>query len=177
MLNRINLTGIIKAHLKTLRSLNQTAEDSSVYWGDKVIFFAFPIILSCALSLSKVNLSSQVSNLIAIISIFGGFLFNLLAIIYSYIDKINTPDASYIKKRFANEINSNISFCILLSIFIVLLLLFYSVIQNKNQHDILIWISLFAEFIIYFLLTIFFLTLLMVLSRVFILLQKEGKGI
>ena len=174
MWNRINLIGIVRAHLKTLRSLNQPTGDTSIYWRDKVTFIAVPIFLSCVLSVSGINLMLQVPNLIAIISIFGGFLFNLLAIIYSYIDKIKSPDASYIKKRFANEINSNISFCILSSIFIVLLLLFYSVIQNKNQYDILIWLSLFTEFVIYCLLGVFFLTLLMILSRVFVLLQKEG---
>lgn len=176
MFHRISILDIIKAHFRTLRSLNQSVGDKSIYWRDIITFFALPIILSYIFYILKLNLNSQVSNLIAIISIFGGFLFNLLAIIYSYIDKINVPTASIIKKKFANEINANISFCILLSIFIVLLLLAYSFFPASHCGILLTYASQLVEYLIYYLLILFFLTLLMVLSRVFTLLQKEGQG-
>lgn len=174
MFNRIKLWPIIKAHLKTLRSINRPVEDTSIYWRDLTTFFVAPLIIAITLYIMKLNLNSQVSNLIAIISIFGGFLFNLLAIIYTYLDKIKTDTTDKVKQIFAKEINANISFCILLSILVVLLLLAYSLIPSSVILFI-VCARRYIEFIIYYLLILFFLTLFMVLSRVFVLLQVEGK--
>ena len=162
MFNRIDIIKIIKAHARTLRDLNQKIDDNTIYWRDILTFLIWPAILSYIFYILKLNLVSQIANLIAIISIFGGFLFNLLAIIYSYIDKTKSQFTSEVKRRFASEINANISFCILLSIFIILLLLIFSLLPNNL-------------YIIYYFLILFFLTLLMVLTRVFTLLQKEGE--
>lgn len=175
MFNRIEVKKIILAHVRTLRSLNQLSTNNSIYWRDLLTFLFWPAVLSYLLYILKLDLKSQISNLIAIISIFGGFLFNLLAIIYSFIEKIKTPFASDIKVRFANEINANISFCILLSVFIILLLLIFSLLPTYFYSELITYTSQFLEYTIYYNLILFFLTLLMVLSRVFTLLQKEGK--
>jgi len=174
MFNRINISKIIYAHLKTLRRLDQNKNSESIYWKDTITFFIFPGLLSILLCYLELNVKSQLANLIAIISIFGGFLFNLLAIIYSYTDKINSSNSTPIQKIFVKEINSNISFCILLSIFIVIVLLSYALIPEHNCALIMKYIIHIIEYIIYFLSILFFLTLLMVLSRIFILLEKEG---
>ncbi len=175
MFSRINVKRIIVAHVKTLRSLNQPVESNRIYWKDIMTFLCWPAIISYSLCLMHLNLMSQVSNLIAIISIFGGFLFNLLAIIYSYIDKIKSSFVSGVRKRFAYEINANISFCILLSIFNILLLLIFALMPNKPCYSIIKFAGEVLTYSIYYTLILFFLTLLMVLSRVFVLLQKESE--
>lgn len=177
MFSRINIGSIVKAHLKTLRSLNQPAKDRSIYLPDLLLFFVFPLITTYLIYLFELDFKSQISNLIAIISIFGGFLFNLLAIIYSFIDKIKPTDLTPVKKVYAKELNANISFCIVLSLFIVLFMLIYSLIPIAKFGLILKYIYQFTEYVIIYLLILFFLTLLMVISRIFVVLQKESDNL
>lgn len=88
MLNRIDILSIVKDHLRTLRSLNNTSD--RIYWKDFILFFLIPFTISLILVIKGYNFKTQVSNLISAISIFGGFLFNLLAIIYSQFDKLQS---------------------------------------------------------------------------------------
>ena len=177
MFSRIDIGAIIKAHFKTLRSLNQPIEDKSIYLPDLLTFFICPSVIAYFIYLIELDFKSQISNLIAIISIFGGFLFNLLAIIYSFIDKIKPIDLTPVKKIYAKELNANISFCIVLAIFIILIMLIYSLIPIDKFGVLLRYIYQFAEYIIIYLLILFFLTLLMVVSRIFVLLQKESENL
>lgn len=73
MLDRINILKIIKDHLGTLRSLNQSS--NRIYWKDFLLFFIFPVIVSTLLVWKGYSFKEQLGNLIAAISIFGGFLF------------------------------------------------------------------------------------------------------
>src|SRR5665647_976035 len=134
MFSRINILRIISGHLNTLRSLNQNKDSKSIYLPDFLLFFLFPLLLSGILTYNGIELLTQVSNLIAAISILGGFLFNFLAIIYGAMDKLKEDIAKAgvnnslieFKKIFIKEIHSNISYCILLSIFTVTFLVIYS---------------------------------------------------
>ncbi|QCD61598.1 hypothetical protein [Tenacibaculum maritimum] len=171
MLNRINILKIIKDHLGTLRSLNQSS--NRIYWKDLLLFFIFPIIISTFLVWKGYSFKDQLGNLIAAISIFGGFLFNLLAIIYSQMENIKKDvetEDDKVKERFINEIHINISFCIVLSIFIVLTLLLTTI--DIPEFD---YLEILKKVIIglnYFLMSLFLLTLTMILNRVYILLKK-----
>lgn len=174
MFKRINFKDIISGHLKTLRSLNQTSK--GIYLPDLLLFFVFPILVSGCLTYKKVDLSSQVTNLIAAIAILGGFLFNLLAIIYGAMDKLKIDaEKNPIKKIFIKEIHSNISFCILLSIFSTVFLILYS--YDFPCGQIYCYIKDSLLFLNYFLLLLFFLTLLMILNRVYILLKKDAEDL
>lgn len=173
---RINVNQIISGHLRTLRSLNQTSK--GIYFPDLITFFVFPIALSGYLTYKNIDLLNQVTNIIAAISILGGFLFNLLAIIYGVMDKlkvdIEQPKKginSELKKIFIKEIHSNISYCILLSIFTTTFLLIYS--SDFPCTSIFKIVKQTILFTNYFLLFHFLLTLLMVLNRVYILLKKD----
>ncbi len=78
-----------------------------------------------------------------------------------------------LKKKFVKEIHINISFCIVLSILIVLTLLLTTIDIPDFEFNWLI-----DKIIIgmnYFLMTLFLLTLLMILNRVYILLKKESE--
>ncbi len=141
MLDRINIIKIIKDHLGTLRSLNQTSE--RIYWKDLLLFFIIPIIIASVLVWKDYSFEEELGNLIAAISIFGGFLFNLLAIIYSQMENIKkdaNTENDKVKKRFINEIHINISFCIVLSIFIVITLLLTKIDIPTFEYSS-IWLS------------------------------------
>lgn len=171
MFDRINILKIIKDHLGTMRSLNQSS--NRIYWKDFLLFFVFPIFISTLLVWKGYSFKEQLGNLIAAISIFGGFLFNLLAIIYSQMESIKKDaetEDDKVKKRFINEIHINISFCIVISICIVLTLLLTTIdIPEFEYLDIL---NKIINGLNYFLMILFLLTMTMILNRVYILLKK-----
>ena len=182
MMQRINIYRIVKDHLKTLRSLNQSYNFINI--GDFLLFFIFPSIISLTLNLLNYNFIKQLDNLIASISILGGFLFNLLAIIYSQIENIKTDVEKLgnndknkiereIKNKFINEIHSNISFAIVLSIFLILSLLSITVEIPEFKYKTLVE-NIFI-FINYFLMQLFTLTLLMIINRIYILFKKTAE--
>lgn len=175
MLNRINITSIITDHFSTLKRLNQ--KSNYINFKDVLLFIILPIFISIMLTYKGYGFDDQLGNLITATSIFGGFLFNLLAIIYSQIDSLKKDaeneedELKKIKEKFVKEIHINISFCIVLSIMMVITLLMTTIEIPKFEFQ---WI--FKKIIIgvnYFLMILFMLTLLMVLNRVYILLKKE----
>ncbi|AIN75167.1 hypothetical protein FPG3_07045 [Flavobacterium psychrophilum FPG3] len=181
-MQRINIYRIVKDHLKTLRSLNQSYNFINI--GDFLLFFIFPSIISLTLTLLNYNFIKQLDNLIASISILGGFLFNLLAIIYSQIENIKTDVEKLgnndknkiereIKNKFINEIHSNISFAIVLSLFLILSLLSITIEIPEFKYKTLVE-NIFI-FINYFLMQLFTLTLLMIINRIYILFKKTAE--
>lgn len=171
MLERINIIKIIKDHLGTLRGLNQTSK--RVHWKDLFLFFILPFVIAFLLVWKGYSFEEELGNLIAAISIFGGFLFNLLAIIYSQMESIKkdaTTENDKVKKIFINEIHINISFCIVLSILIVITLLLTKI--DIPQFEYLYILEKLIIGLNYFLMMLFLLTLTMILNRVYILLKK-----
>lgn len=172
MLQRINIFSIIKDHFGTLKSLNQKSK--YINGKDFLLFLIFPVIFAFFLAYKDFNFKEQLGNLIAAISIFGGFLFNLLAIIYSQLDSIKKDakkEDNKLKSKFVKEIHINISFCIVLSIFIVISLLLTTIDIPTFSYDWLVTKIIIG--INYFLMTLFLLTLIMVLNRVYILLNRK----
>lgn len=172
MFERVNIFRIILDHFSTLRSLNQRTK--YLNWKDAILFIGLPLVSSIVLVCKGFSFKEQLGNLIASIAIFGGFLFNLLAIIYGQIENIQkdaVKENDELKKKFVKEIHVNISFCIVLSIIIILTLLLTTV-QIPNWEfkwlleDLIISVN-------YFLLLLFLLTLVMVINRVYLLLKKE----
>lgn len=174
MFKRINIISIIKDHFKTLRSLNQSY--NFIHWKDIILFIVIPLSIAFLITYKGYNFKEQIGNLIAATAIFGGFLFNLLAIIYSQINNIKEDaekEASKMKKKFVKEIHTNISFCIVLSIFIVLSLLLTTIdLPDFKFRKIIEKIFIVIN---YYLMIIFVLTLMMVLNRVYVLLKKDSE--
>src|ERR1035437_10050511 len=172
MFDRINFIKIINAHLSTLRSLND--KSNKIYWVDLVLFFIFPFIVSVLLVYYDISIKELIGELIKSVAIFAAFLFNMLAIIYNSMNQIE-QDAkqSKLKRVFIKEIHANLSFNILIGIFLITTLLIYSELKSNSPIVHLIYSS-FAV-INYFLLILFILTLLMNLNRVFILLNRNIK--
>jgi hypothetical protein len=149
MLTRINITQIITSHLKTLRGLGQKKGIAII---DLLLFIIIPLISALLLAFFNIGFKSLASDIITAISILVGFLFNLLAIIYTSIDKIKIEGRdSEIRKQFVLELHSNISYNILLSISHIPLLLIYKLDVDE------LWFDEFLIGINYFLLLSFFL--------------------
>ncbi|KQS46646.1 MULTISPECIES: hypothetical protein [Flavobacterium] len=171
MLTRINIFGIIKDHFGTLKNF----DTHKTSFGDILLFFIIPIIIAFILTYKEYTFENQLSNLIAGISIFGGFLFNLLAIIYSQLESIEKKTENMhddhlqnLKVRYIKEIHANISFCIILSIAIVLGL-FLTTIDFPKPFKIVFKIIIGID---YFMMMLFALTMLMVINRIYILLKR-----
>lgn len=170
MLSRVNCSKTVRNHYKTLRKFGSTSK--RIYWKDLVLFIIIPVTTAIILAFLKIDLVNQITNLIAAISILGGFLFNLLAIIYNSMENLKKDiGVSEIKKTFAKEIHSNISYNILLAVFCIVILILYNI---ELPHFLYCEIfEYLISFLTYFSLISFFLTLLMVLNRIYILLDKN----
>lgn len=189
---KIKIGKIIKSHYKTFYILENKKEKISV--SSYLLYIVIPLAFSIILTYFGYTMESEINNLIAAISIFGGFLFNLLAIIYTQVDKIliaiekdeikakngelgifDTTKRDLDNKRiFAKEINSNISYSIIVALTIIIFLLLLNVdIAKCIFFDYTHFVKILLIGINYFLLSHFILTLLMIISRVYILLSRD----
>ncbi len=164
MFDKINISRIVKDHLATIKNY----KTGKISLNDIVLFFLFPIIISFIIVFNFILCKDIINILITSFSIFAALLFNLLLIIYDIINKhFNKEDRNLkLKKAFLKEIYSNISFSILVAIVIIVLCLSLFII-NKIPY------RYFIEFIIYYVIVLFILTLFMVLKRIHSLLSKE----
>lgn len=175
MFSRININKIIKAHYKSLSSLN----GEEISFLDLVLFIFTPLIVSIYLGINNISIKSQISNLVTALSILAGFLFNLLAIIHNSLGKIKNEirarslDEDALKLRFANEIHANISYNILIAIITVVSLVLYGLNVEFIDPKINKILLLFLNSICIFLMIHFLFTLLMILNRIYVLLDKE----
>ncbi len=159
MLNKINIKNIIVNHLDSLRNHNS----KKATFDDWFTFFLLPISVSCILIFFKVTLSSEAINIIITsLSILIGLLINVIVLIF---DMIKRDNKNYIKNELLRELLSNISFTILLSIFLIGVTL-SSFLDNNLIKSI-------SFFLVYFLLTNFILTILMILKRIHNLFNNE----
>lgn len=183
--SKIDISQIITDHLKTLRNDNvvSSAENDSVWKdippSDRRTFIYFPIIVGCILGFSY-PLTRELINVYAtMMSIFAGFLFNLLVLC---IDRQKTiqerknipnvvPDMIDKALKSLSELFSNISFMILLSVLILLLVLLVFFIPVNVNNFCLTGVQIGLSWTVYSLFIIFVLTLLMVLKRTYIITQ------
>jgi hypothetical protein len=186
MFGIIDPSRIVSDHLKTLRS----ARNNAFYIPYFILFFVFPFIFSSLAIFFGFCLDKDAVNLlITVFSIFIGLLFNLLLLVFDIKHKVS--DASrhstnslskdtgksllQITQRvdsmleILKEVYANISFAILVSILDVFSLLLYFLNIKINQQiylQLISWIS-------YYLLLLFMLTMMMILKRVYYLVDRE----
>lgn len=175
MLSRIDIRKIIIAHYRSLSSLNS----KGISFSDIILFIIVPILISFGLTYNNISIQNQVPNLITAMSILAGFLFNLLAIIHTSLGKIKqrvknkNEEKNLIKFRFANEIHANISYNILVALFLIIFLVIFAFDIKFNNISFSRLFTDSLNFICLFLLSQFILNLLMILNRIYILLDKE----
>jgi len=165
MIDKINISKIIKDHVSSLKDYN--TGNYSCY--DLLLFFGIPLLFTFILVYYNISLSENIiSILITAFSIFAALLFNLLILIYDIIQR-SKKDVNKLKIKFIKEIYANISFSILVSIVLVFFLLSICFIETNQMWVLLIPL----QFVIYYFTLLFLLTLLMILKRIHVLLSKE----
>lgn len=164
MFDRIDIGGILRDHVRTLRSYRT----GKYRPGDFLLFFAFPGAIAGVLVLFDVRADKTLTLLVTILSILGGLLFNLLLLIYDSSTKASPPmgQRDEVKRRLLKEMHANIAFEILLSVVALLIALSFALGHNSVARAIL-------SFALLWVVGVFMLTLLMVLKRVRALLTAE----
>jgi len=157
MASKISIAGIIWDHCGTLRN-NNTGRLS---WGDIVLFILFPLVLGVSLYCYGVVLTDLLSSILATaLSLFAGLLFNLLLLVYDLLSKEEaSAKPNNVRQDLLDEVSKNISFCILISLLVIILLTLNSFKINA------VWSSVISA-VAFWLSTIFVLTLLMILKRI-----------
>jgi len=158
----INVDLIIVKHFDTL------LEDSSkfCFW---CYFLVIPLVTAIVLLALQKPMTYESSNtLITAFSIFTGLLLNVILIIFAIVDRRQEKNNSD-KWVVFEHLYANTIFALLLSTFLLLFLILL-VILNDWKNSFLIF---FFSFIIYFGVTHFVMTLLMIFKRLFVLLFAE----
>jgi magnesium-transporting ATPase (P-type) len=163
LIDKINVTEIVKNHLSTL--VNDNTKKPGL--GDFFTFLFIPIIVAAILFYSNnivdPNTASTLSNIIIVsLSIFIGLLFNVIVLIFDIVHKGNKQD---IKNRVLKQLLSNIAFTVLLSI--------VSIILTLSTYIRYLYIKNVFIFLNYFTLTLFVITVLMILKRMHALFKNE----
>lgn len=159
ILNKINIGRIVTSHLKTLRNDNT----EKVGLDDLFTFLVLPILGATFLSYFHIELNDSATNIIiTTLSILVGLLFNVIVIIFDIIKRDNSKK---LKNKLLNELLTNISYSIVLSILIISITLL-TFIDNC-------YLKIGATWIVYFLIGNYFLTVLMILKRMYIMFINE----
>ncbi len=159
ILKKINISQILKSHFATLQNDNSKKSEFDDYF----TFFILPIIISSILLYFKIWLKESAINIIiTTLSILVGLLFNVIVLIF---DIINRDATQKVKNTVLKQLLSNISFTILLAI--------VSILFTLVTYIDTIFIKEIATWIVYFLLSAFFFTVLMILKRMYLLFKNE----
>ena len=134
-------------------------------WADITLFFGVPVVVAgIFVALDLLLTSTSAGTLITALSIFAGLLFNLLLLAHGMLR--NAEGRYRDEKALIQEIYSNISYAILVSLVSIMILL-GTIFPGPK------WAARLGSAIAYALMLNFLLTLFMVLRRVHILLAKE----
>lgn len=164
MFSKINLAKIVIAHYRTFRSVRS----GKIIKGEVFLFFIFPVICgSFTVYVDGFSYERDYVNiLIASLSILAGFLFNLIALIFGFLEKITrNAEKDLIKLKLTKEIHANISFAIVLALTCIILLLLCDIRY--------LWLKSIINALALSFTVAFALCLLMILKRVYILMSKE----
>lgn len=170
MVNKLSFEKIIKAHFATMRDNSK----NQVSYSDIFIFFGLPIMAG-ALLFNSYTLNKDILNsIVTSASIFAGLLLNLLVLIYSLTEKFrqNSGGNWSAKQKVLEQTFSNISFCILISVLLVIVCMLGFRTDDELKEVVTIAKNI-SDFIIYCLTTALVLHLLMVLKRIHLLMESE----
>jgi hypothetical protein len=160
LVDKINITQIVKNHIATL--VNYNTKKAGI--GDYFTFFLIPAIIAGTLFYFDVHLTFDAINIIIIsLSIFIGLLFNVILLIFDIVHRDSTT--LKLKKAISKELLANIAFTVFLSIVSILSTLITYVKYTIVKH--------IFEVIVYFVLSLFLVTILMILKRMYLLFKHE----
>lgn len=157
---KIDVRQIIKDHKKTLVNQNDEKPDFS----DKLSFFWMPLIVAGILVFFGALIrESMISTIVSVLAIFVGLLLNVVVLLF---DIVRKEDVRQVKITIVKEVLANIMFTILISVACILA----TVATLLDFHCILLY---FTNFIAYYFLGVFLMTLLMVIKRMYDLFSNE----
>ncbi len=155
--------------------------------GREFYFYLLPILITIPLVIFTSEISSSTINiLITIFAILTGLLLNLLLLVFDINHKLKKEEklpTNYLenKKTLTKYIFYNISFALLISIILMIILILYSL--DFIFLDWLIPIEKFIieikkacfiiKFVIFYFITLFAFNLLIILRKVFCLIEEE----
>lgn len=168
---KINVSEIVKNHFITLVDAVTHKPGKDDYY----TFLGLPVVVAATLTLFKVSISpAATSIIITSLAIFVGLLINMVVLLF---DLLRREGKSETKIRILKQLFANILFTILLSIILILLSLIGLFPVDINTSKCIVDVLLGLDCLIYFLLSFLFLTLLMVLKRMYALFNHEIKEI
>ena len=163
-MSKINVLGIVIDHLKTLK--DHSTGDYELF--DFVLFFGVPAIVTVLLLVSYGSLAERLITVIATsLSIFAALLFNLLLLVYDAARRTEGDLKSLddTRRQFLRQLADNISFAVLVAVAAVVAVIILMFVFLGHTA------ALIVSGFIYFLITLFTLTLLMILKRIHTLLN------
>lgn len=165
---KISILGIIIDHYRTFYNFRS----KRVSICDYVVQLGIPLAISMLLELIfDAKLSSGLINIIITsLSIFAALLLNLLILMYTV--SRNLKDGEY-KNTLFREITTNISYGILLSVILIVILISISIVFENDAWVFQNYFSLITRIVIWFGMIQFILTMLMILKRVYTVLNSD----
>ena len=117
MTSKIDLRAIIRDHFATFK--DESTERISVI--DFAVMVGVPIVVATVSALAGFHVpDAHVGTLISAFAIFGGLLFNVLVLIYSFSSGEDNPDP--VREKLVQQSFANISFAVMSSLLAVMLL-------------------------------------------------------
>lgn len=180
MSSKLNITEIFKGHFATLKLAGGTTSKTDLF-----IFIVFPAFIAVMLSVYDLEINKDmISLLVNFGAIFTALLLSVLVLVYDQevkntCMKIKNEPLVRIKKTLLHELYYNISFSIILSVFLVILSLLYQLIDKNKLHLSFYSVEISLNFgdylikplMIFVTLTIF-LNVIMIVKRMHILLTS-----
>jgi hypothetical protein len=168
---KIDITRIIVAQVRTMRD-NATQKYSTP---DLLLFYGLPVLLAAGAVHYGWKFNADVLNaLLAAFSIFAGLLLNLLILVYTFSSQTEHP-AALTRNRMAliKELHDNIAYSIVVSIFIVVVTMV--TVAYLKMHEKPLEVAFTGRWVtatVIFLTMNFVLALLMILKRIYIMLNQ-----
>lgn len=168
---KIDVTRIIVAQVRTMRD-NSTQKYSPA---DLLLFYGLPVLLAAGGSYFGWKFNADVLNaLLAAFSIFAGLLLNLLILVYTFSSQQEHP-AALTKTRMVliKELHDNIAYSILVSIIIVVVTMVTVAYLKMHEKppEAAFTVRWVTGTVIFFTMN-FVLTLLMILKRIYVMLNQ-----
>ena len=167
MFDKVNVSSIVVDHIKTWKDYSS----KKYHFIDFLLFLGLPLAITGIVVYFYGSVQPTLITILATsLSIFAALLFNLLLLVYDAMGKSQQLNGRSDKLRgcFLRELSSNISFAILVAIGAIVCVLALVLVKSNAVAENVI------SGIIYYFVSLFLLTLLMLLKRVHVLLKHEA---
>ena len=170
-MQKVNITGIVVRHLKSLRD-----NEDKLLWSDVAVFYSLPVLIGVVMYVACGSIPKDAIGLsISVFSIFAALLLSVQVALYSVSLRPLSPPTDPKKTKLFDvissgrgkmirELSDNISYLILLAVVFITILLAMFALNWQDGVASAVAVTLYAHF---------FLTLLMVVKRSSIVFSRE----